>query len=933
MPTTSISSNLNDEWVDSIEVPEAVAKDAFLVFDSMGLLCAELGLVDFLHGHEPQCVDMSTCSLSVRFPPRAAGEGLVHVTVPAGGSDDNVASVLKEQHGLSEDEQWTVLNIQRALAGFQSDVNQRSLILQMRLQCLFIVIHSRHVPDTIHEYLKPGSTLVKDLVELSDLSSEVSSALNLQDPLALANVALENVLALLECKLRRRGGPIVQTSIMGSLGLTRLGAGAIVAVGANEDAWSSVVIAACAVSSQLFGSKFEKSATTLGKNEAAGSSSDEVVTLSNAAVNNVGKFVRIGLELYALSLTTRDPSHVVQDMALVSTIIGLLQAATPHVQSVLLKLRLSSSDDHVLSAHDVQTMLVVAKALYCLELTVEHSGYTAAFRESEGLAVVAGIIKIFSGVDEQLAENSSASPCSTFTALLKANMPARSAVESALSVLYCSIQKSRQTAMMQGTADSGLREVNQTYFNSFCASVFRSPFAHNEVLWDMVLVLLRETVDLDPPFLAMFLTTPAAEALVVAITRQPVDAAVGSFGENVDLEGLLLSLARFAASVVIIAEGKQYLVRAKIVPFILETLVGPKVVLPENNGLVGDKLVKIGKALSQVLTDCDAVRAPTKLLLRDKLMSLSLEATRVWATLPLAQAPRLDSPRLQVIQRLANLCTVVENMFSETRRQFTELMKEVMPDSVLDALVIAFQCTLPPSRQLFAQISIRNSTTFPHFGHVPSAKAITSLLRVAASTAPSTFLNILYRNIDDQLEKIGKSKQALSLTAADAGSAGPLSAQSVDCKDKEPPSMMDVVPTKEELPSSGSAKRAKTAHHAVNVHIVGVLDHFPHLCLVDPKFADFLASSSADADSFEKHAWQYLSATLTIGWLSGMLANTLRSIPKMTSTTAVVQGKDVFRRLFAFHRSTMLEVSRFGASNWQDTVRSSMSFFIILCLT
>ena len=84
----------------------------------------------------------------------------------------------------------------------------------------------------------------------------------------------------------------------------------------------------------------------------------------------------------------------------------------------------------------------------------------------------------------------------------------------------------------------------------------------------------------------------------------------------------------------------------------------------------------------------------------------------------------LNHPRLQVLQKIGNLCILLENILTESRRQTSELMKEILSESTIELLFDIYKCTIPPSKQLYAQISIRNNITLPHFGHSHSAKAI-----------------------------------------------------------------------------------------------------------------------------------------------------------------------------------------------------------------
>ena len=89
-----------------------------------------------------------------------------------------------------------------------------------------MLAHSKTPPNAIQEYLRITSRFMLDLVELSDLGSEASSELNLPNPVSLSYIVLENVLGLLENKLRRRSSFVVQSNILPLLGLVSAGIGA-----------------------------------------------------------------------------------------------------------------------------------------------------------------------------------------------------------------------------------------------------------------------------------------------------------------------------------------------------------------------------------------------------------------------------------------------------------------------------------------------------------------------------------------------------------------------------------------------------------------------------------------------------------------------------------------------------------------------------------
>ena len=84
--------------------------------------------------------------------------------------------------------------------------------------------------------------------------------------------------------------------------------------------------------------------------------------------------------------------------------------------------------------------------------------------------------------------------------------------------------------------------------------------------------------------------------------------------------------------------------------------------------------------------------------------ALCNEAKKIQKSLPIGEEPSLSSPRIQILQRLMNLCVVLENMASEGRRQTNDFIKEILTEESIHSLVAAFPCSLPASRQLLAQL-------------------------------------------------------------------------------------------------------------------------------------------------------------------------------------------------------------------------------------
>jgi hypothetical protein len=227
------------------------------ILEGLGLLSAEYGFLEYLHGHYPDSVNHKDQTFVIKFPaiektsqpaPDNTDERGVSsedtpeyvVSIPTGG---NTSYLLYKSSEISNDPDYTakaalstlaadyaesheliLLSVLRAVDGLKGSQKDRLRVVSLRVQCLLIITHSRLSHELLHPYIKAGSTVLRDLISLSDISSESFSALQLEpSSLSAVNLILNCVLGILEFNLRRRG-PLL-AGILLELGLTRAGLG------------------------------------------------------------------------------------------------------------------------------------------------------------------------------------------------------------------------------------------------------------------------------------------------------------------------------------------------------------------------------------------------------------------------------------------------------------------------------------------------------------------------------------------------------------------------------------------------------------------------------------------------------------------------------------------------------------------------------------
>ena len=236
-----------------------IAEDALTILDGLGLLSTDYGFMDYLHGHYPDSANHRDQTFEIKLPAterrqsasNASGTGTADasatttvpeyaVSVPTGGSTSYLLHRCSE---ISNDPDYTakaalsdlpvkyepthelvLFSVLRAADGLKGSLAERLRVVCLRAQCLLIVSHSRLPHDLLHPYMKAGSAVLKDLIALSDISSESFSSLQLESSSFYSvNLFLNSALGILEFNLRRRG-PLLP-DILQELGLSRAGEG------------------------------------------------------------------------------------------------------------------------------------------------------------------------------------------------------------------------------------------------------------------------------------------------------------------------------------------------------------------------------------------------------------------------------------------------------------------------------------------------------------------------------------------------------------------------------------------------------------------------------------------------------------------------------------------------------------------------------------
>ena len=167
----------------------------------------------------------------------------VIVSIPIGGQILGILVNKNEKETLDPDEkileifsnlgknvpknqELVFLSVLRAIDGLKNTNYQegRLRIISLRVQCLLIVSHSRLYTELIHPYLKIGSVVLKDLISISDISSESYAeleSLHKKSFLSTVSIIAKCTLGLTEYYMKEKG-PLLN-GIIHELGLSKTG--------------------------------------------------------------------------------------------------------------------------------------------------------------------------------------------------------------------------------------------------------------------------------------------------------------------------------------------------------------------------------------------------------------------------------------------------------------------------------------------------------------------------------------------------------------------------------------------------------------------------------------------------------------------------------------------------------------------------------------
>lgn len=824
---------------------------------------------------------------------------------------------LHQQYPQSLVNPVSALFLLRAVDGLKGSIDARLRITQLRLKCLYVLVNSRATDPQYQAILNSNGLFVRDLLALSDISSEAAHDIKQYDAsLSISTLALDCVVNILKC-IHRRKGPLLKIGVDRHLGLVHRNNDPSADLhtfehigGFHETLWVSILLSACAsVDAHLTDVIMNAQVKPV-----IASSNNKFVSVDRSRVSSAS-YLRSALELLGTVLCMHDQFEFSGEGPLVGAMATVLQNSAGYCKCLLAQLKtFIDADDYAsldIALYDNEEFFwAITKGLACLIVSFGRPGFVASMMECDLLTYLSNILEAFSesGILSSKLIGSS----------LK-NIP-----DKVLYLLSQYVAHGGRRAVPTG-GDSGIQVLQQPFFGSLCSQVLLTPVSQ---LWSRIFLVTRSAISAEPTYLAQYIKTPHAEALKLALTNKSFSCDP-MFSENIDK--FLPNFAKLLHSICLTNDGQTFLSESNAASFILDSLINPELLMPNSTGLTVETIKICANHISYMMREVPPFKITFRLNLQNLILKVCREVHDHTRNLTNNEGESVE--RSQALQKLFNVCTFIENMGTDGRRQSAEIFREILSEDIMSALCRTYQYTLPPPRRLFAQLSVRNVPGHsPIYGHFASSKALTNVIKIVASVNAQALTQVLFRSIDEVLVNVSNFKTELCTVQSSTSSLASVSEDSEAQLYSESNSKSNRKIKKKEWTSESDlltisgVKKATTG----TVHILGVLDRVPHMCAFDPRLVNGPASLT---NAEEVAIWNFLVATLSFEWTLTQLSYVIRFTQKnqgQSQNIITSAHKDSIRRIFAFHRSALLEVCRFAATKQSAKVEFFPLLFMFL---
>jgi hypothetical protein len=887
--------------------------------------------MDYLRGHGPLLCPTDDVVINYRVQPKSEPESPsekvflkdIKITIDLNDTfnsvDDQMSTILSNipDNSMSPIQLVGLRYAVTASHSLRSSLQCRVPLLVLRLRLLYILIHCQSsYPGDSASHLKildsyltsseSSSKILKDLIVLADISSSIWVELDLAlFPYPLASLALDCLMGIFESNQtqvsRRPGKSQIHTLLLQEVGISPANDR-----NTNENSsdlhWLSILLSACSLMSQVsiidIPSSLQQD-TECKDNDNVSSitlpSRQEVMGLMSCYPNSEGRipkayiaeYAHMAIELFSGCLTIRE-YRIQSEGAGLGALISLVSNHVGTLERLLTTLDASKVSNEWPEL--VYDLFPILKAMQCLEISVSsHSSRASILRENDWLTVLSQLLEIFS---------KSKSPL-----LWKPNSVLNDILLSAFNLLGILISGGRRRMVL--ATESG----TQLLYHPHVSVLFHLALTvHSQTSGEFVMSfslpllqtfceLFSSAIEVEPTYLAHFLRTGLAEQLLDVMTlpttlpnqslSSPLCPHPMSYSPIVQKpEGILIDFLRLLQSMCITAEGRSLVAMKQAFQKVVEATVHPVNLFPMSEGISTETLGFIGSELNQLLRDHNPTfRSAILEVLRNCFLG-SCERARI-------------SDDQSAVQQILNLSTILETILSPGRDGVSaEVAKEFFKGDVVSIILETYRATLPSTRQLFSEITTHyQSTSRKYFGDYYLSQSFTTLLKIGVSLSPQDSLPKLFSALDACLVEIGIGRDSL-MSRLHSEPGAKRDSQFMEFKDEH--------------------KKNRRIDSPPNVMFLGVLDQFPDECIFSELFRSLLSDNASH--EYLECLGNMVKSLVALDWMASITAVCLHP-NRQTRTQAIdarlmMSGKDVLRRLFAFYRSSLLEVCRVFSQKW-----------------
>lgn len=545
--------------------------------------------------------------------------------------------------------------------------------------------------------------------------------------------------------------------------------------------------------------------------------------------------------------------RVVSESSALTALIGSIHAFVENL------LRVNSQRTEIELLFTSRCINAIGAAIQSVDIALStHINRENIFREAEGIDLLTRLFDVISTQYVPLYDKYG----TCFFVLVRRS----------LELLTTSFRQARRR--LRSPAESGIQIVYHSNFPSLFSFILGQAKDTNRcILVAAYCFLLASAIDLEPQFLTHCVNCEICVTLKTVMTSSHNSPLVTAFSESSEsVETLILSLFDLIEAFAITNEGKAFLESSTILDSILNVVVrNDETLYGKIIRLSPDSFSTIGRYIGQIIRDVEFLRN----LIIDHLRNNFIKFSREVVNLALYQNPESEGKIQCRLESITDIAIVVDSIGTVVNNRFHSLNDYTVAfftTEVFEAIDILFLWSVSESNVLFSQLCscLENNFNKSSIGDHFFLKSLNSLLLMGMNRVPQFAMPVLFKSIDNCL--IDLSKHIGSLSNIHRG-----------------------------IPESPWSPK--------NVNIIGLLD-----CIPDCLFEEILEMNVKSAIS------NVMRLLMKLDWLCLRLSDCFIASDRShrgVDQTLMTASKDIMKRLYAFVRFSLLEISRVGGKSWR----------------